>query len=247
MTDATGEPDFVCPDCHGDLTDLACGECGRRYGRSKGIPDFTGEPHRGFFDLISPVYESGLWYSTAVRLVGGPGLSRRRLLEKVTDSVEGNRVLDVACGTGLYTRGIAENADQAYGVDLSLGMLRRAERYARRDGVSNAWFARADAGSQPFPDTDFDAVVCMGALHIFPDKQRAVGEMARVLEPGGALALTTLVDKGLLRHGYLQRLLESLGLHVFTKEEARDLIADAGFNDIELEVMGSFLFVHATR
>lgn len=247
MTDVTGEPVFVCPHCHGDLRDLECRDCGRQYRRSKGIPDFAGDSGRDFYDLISPVYESGLWYSTALRLVGGPGLSRERLVESVTGGVDGNRVLDVACGTGLYTRKLAENADQAYGVDLSLGMLRRAMRYARRDGVRNAWFARADAAGLPFPDTAFDAVVCAGALHIFPDKPGALREIARVLEPGGNLAVTTLVDEGLLGNRVMRGLLGSIGFQVFTREEAVELVEEAGFSDIELETMGSFLFAEAVR
>jgi SAM-dependent methyltransferase len=99
----------------------------------------------------------------------------------------GDRVLDVACGTGVAAREAlarvgAEGA--VVGLDVDAGMLevarRRASRIEWRTG-------RAEA--LPFPDSAFDAVLCQFGLMFFADPVTAVGEMRRVAKPGGRLAL----------------------------------------------------------
>lgn len=209
-----------------------------------GIPVFTGDGVQGFFDRIARVYESRLWYSTAVGLTSGFTLSGEELVDAVTSKVDAEKVLDVGCGTGKFTRRLARKADRVVGVDVSIGMLRRARRYALRDGVEPGYL-RADAARLPFPDESFDHVVCAGAFHLFPDKKRALGEIERVLEPGGGLTLTTLVDRWLAGNAVVQRFLALLGIHVFAPDELRELVRDAGFGEPRVETMGSFVLLEA--
>jgi SAM-dependent methyltransferase len=109
---------------------------------------------------------------------------------KVADAAHlqpGDRVLDVACGTGTLAREIASrigSAGRVVGIDPSPGMVAVAKQLAPavewREGV---------AESLPFPDQSFDAVVSQFGLMFFEDRRQAIGEMLRVLATGGRLAV----------------------------------------------------------
>jgi len=91
---------------------------------------------------------------------------------------EGQRILDVACGTGVVARTAAERVGphgRVVGLDLNPGML----AVARRIRPDLAW-CLGDAGALPFPDDTFDAALCQMALMFFPDRRRALTEMNRV-------------------------------------------------------------------
>jgi SAM-dependent methyltransferase len=99
----------------------------------------------------------------------------------------GDRVLDVACGTGVLTREVAGRAGgrgEVVGLDVSPGML----TVARERSSTIAWQEGA-AESLPFPDQRFDAVVSQFGLMFFQDRRAAIREMRRVLRPGGRLAI----------------------------------------------------------
>jgi ubiquinone/menaquinone biosynthesis C-methylase UbiE len=104
----------------------------------------------------------------------------------------GERVLDVACGTGLVSFAAARNvgpAGSVVGVDISGQMVEAAALRAHEGGVTNARFSRMDAESLALPDAGFDVVLCALGLMYLPDAERALCEMRRVLRPGGRLVL----------------------------------------------------------
>ena len=101
----------------------------------------------------------------------------------------GQQVLDVACGTGVLARAAADRVGAAggvVGVDLNPAML----AVAARQRPDLEW-READVADLPFADGRFDAVLCQSALFFFPDVLAALREMARVLRPGGVLAVQT--------------------------------------------------------
>lgn len=110
--------------------------------------------------------------------------------EPVLDAAEvqaDQRVLDVACGTGVLARAASERVGSGgavAGLDPSQGMLAVAGELT--SGVE--WHS-GTAEAAPFPDGSFDAVVCQFGLMFFGDRAAAVREMLRVLKPGGGLAL----------------------------------------------------------
>jgi ubiquinone/menaquinone biosynthesis C-methylase UbiE len=103
----------------------------------------------------------------------------------------GERVLDVACGTGLVSFRMAEAVGArgaVLGTDISGEMVVAARRLAAEREVGNARFERSDAEALPFADATFDAAVCGLGLMYVPDPVKALGEMRRLLKPGGRAA-----------------------------------------------------------
>jgi len=100
----------------------------------------------------------------------------------------GDRVLDLACGTGLNFPHLCELVGargRVVGIDLSPRMLTIARQLIAARGWQNVEAREADAAQLPFPDESFDKVICSYALNIIPDYVQAIREVRRVLVPGG--------------------------------------------------------------
>ncbi|MGY1711587.1 class I SAM-dependent methyltransferase [Geodermatophilus sp. SYSU D00758] len=98
----------------------------------------------------------------------------------------GDRVIDVACGTGIVARTAAERTGptgRVVGLDLNAAML----TVARRIRPDLDW-RQGDAVAVPFPDGSFDVALCQSGLMFVPDPAAAVGELARLVRPGGRVA-----------------------------------------------------------
>ncbi|MBI3966535.1 MAG: methyltransferase domain-containing protein [Chloroflexi bacterium] len=139
---------------------------------------------RAVFDRIAPDYDAA-----------GPGCFAhfgRRPVEVV--GVEpGQQVLDVATGRGAVLAPAAEcagPAGQVVGVDLAEAMVGLASEEVRRRGLA-AQVRVMDAEQLEVPDASFDRVLCGFGLMFFPDLPRALGELRRVLKPGGRLGVST--------------------------------------------------------
>lgn len=107
-----------------------------------------------------------------------------------TAAVEsGDRVLDVACGTGELLRRIAEATPGAEltGVDLAPKMIERARH--KCSGEPGIRIVQADAHNLPFADDSFDIVPCASTFHYFSHPDVVLDEVRRVLRPGGRLVL----------------------------------------------------------
>jgi ubiquinone/menaquinone biosynthesis C-methylase UbiE len=101
----------------------------------------------------------------------------------------GQRVLDVACGTGVLARAAAERvgpAGDVVGVELNPAMLTVAARIR-----PDLEWQEGDATNLPLEDEQFDAALCLSALFFFPDVGAAVAEMARVVRVGGVVGIQT--------------------------------------------------------
>ncbi|MBN3766326.1 class I SAM-dependent methyltransferase [Burkholderia sp. Ac-20365] len=98
-----------------------------------------------------------------------------------------SRVLEIAAGTGVVTRAMAQRLPEQVGIvatDLNQAMLDTASKLGTRRPVT---WQQADATQLPFDDGSFDLVVCQFGAMFFPDKARAFAEARRVLRSGGAL------------------------------------------------------------
>jgi ubiquinone/menaquinone biosynthesis C-methylase UbiE len=113
--------------------------------------------------------------------------AQRQLLE-IARLVSGDRVLDVACGTGLVTCAAAAAVGAegvVVGVDVSREMVNLARARAEDEGYGHVRFDRMDAESLTLPDASFDVALCALGLMYVPDAQAAIAEMTRVLAHGG--------------------------------------------------------------
>ena len=97
--------------------------------------------------------------------------------------------LDVATGTGHTAFALAPYLQHVTGTDLTPAMLDEARKLQAELGITNVDFRVADVHDLPFPAANFDLVCSRRAAHHFSDIQRALHEMARVLKPGGRLAI----------------------------------------------------------
>ncbi len=123
------------------------------------------------------------------------------------------RVLDVGCGTGLLLK---ELGRRGVGLDLSAGMLRLARR--RNPGIP---LVRADAEHLPFKEGVFRAVLSVTVLQNLPHPRRALREMARVVEEGGKVVVSTLRKK---QGREVRSWMEEAGLRVVEEgQEGEDL------------------------
>jgi SAM-dependent methyltransferase len=104
------------------------------------------------------------------------------------------RTLDLACGTGVFTRPLARRRKGiVVGFDLSWPMLRHARRLAGRDRLGNVVLMRGTAFRLPFADGAFQHVNCCGALHLFDRPDLALGEIRRVLDGAGHFSVQTTI------------------------------------------------------
>jgi SAM-dependent methyltransferase len=104
----------------------------------------------------------------------------------------GDRVLDVACGTGAVARRASASDATVVGVDLNDGMLALARQLA-----PSARFVPGDAAALPFPAHSFDLVYCQQGLQFMADPAAALRSMFQVLRPGGRIAVALWRDLAL--------------------------------------------------
>ena len=103
----------------------------------------------------------------------------------------GERVLDVACGTGAPSLKVAcavEATGRVVATDLSEEPLKIAAERAKERGLTNIRFERADVHELPYSEGEFDLITCRYGAMFFRDLPRALREMRRVLRPGGRVA-----------------------------------------------------------
>jgi ubiquinone/menaquinone biosynthesis C-methylase UbiE len=120
----------------------------------------------------------------------------RRVVERV-DVQPGERVLDVACGTGNAALRAAERGAEVTGLDIVPELLEQAQVLAERDGLALRC-VEGDAEALPFEDARFDAVLSVFGCMFAPDHRRAAGEIARVLRPGGRIGICAWIPDGVV-------------------------------------------------
>jgi 2-polyprenyl-3-methyl-5-hydroxy-6-metoxy-1,4-benzoquinol methylase len=143
----------------------------------------------------------------------------------------GERVLDVACGTGIAARLAAETVGppgSVWGIDLNTAMIEVARAHAPAIAARIEWRV-ANATALPCLDASFDAVLCQQGLQFFPEQAVAVREMHRVLVPGGRLVLS--VWRSLPFNPYVSALADALERHLGAESGAA-MRAPCGFGDL---------------
>ncbi len=191
--------------------------------------DKTKEKTREAYDRIGADYENWYWAKKARDL-------RAELTEKVVGMVKknvkkGSKVLDLCCGTGHLVEGL-EDYDYT-GLDFAPAMVGYC-----KGAYSDKEFLIGDAEKMPFEDGSFDAVVCFWSFHHMLYPEKAMGEIRRVLNPGGYFAIATFKD---VKLNLAARLADWISDHYwgyttnrYSKSEMRKLTSR--FKSVKLEI-----------
>jgi len=203
---------LACPRCKGKLSllgrngsvptgSLSCPSCALEYPIEDGMPhfvraeDLTG-PNQRFahlYDLFSHFY--ALYSRVAFAFLGGESRNRREVLDRLQPRQ--GRLLEISIGPGVnlpYLREIP-GLTEIYGLDISLGQLRRCQSLSRRKGWDVELFL-GNAEELPFRDEAFDVVFHIGGINFFNDKAKAMAEMIRVARPGTNIVIVDENEKG---------------------------------------------------
>ena len=179
-------------------------------------------------------------------------LMRNRSAEEYADFVlpsihAGDRLLDVGCGSGTISVGLAQVASHVTGVDLADADegFAGARAYVAEHGIDNVEFREGSIYELGFPDASFDICTLFSMMETLDDPLAGLAEVRRVLRPGGLVGASSIEYGGLILHGPDEALLRRfyelrLGLwdaqgdvHPSRGRELRGLLHAAGFTRVE--------------
>ncbi|ODU65361.1 MAG: bifunctional demethylmenaquinone methyltransferase/2-methoxy-6-polyprenyl-1,4-benzoquinol methylase [Micrococcales bacterium 70-64] len=133
----------------------------------------------GMFDDVAKHYDR-----TNTVLSAGNAVLWRMAMVRAVAPQQGERILDVAAGTGTSSAALARSGAEVIALDFSAGMVAEGRRKHKK-----IEFIEGDAERLPFPDNQFDAVTISFGLRNVNDPKQALAEMFRVLKPGGRLVV----------------------------------------------------------
>jgi SAM-dependent methyltransferase len=201
--------------------------------------------------LVPRIYER--WWRPALGRVAkgitGPGMDEEMRIARLLMALShGDAVLDLACGTGSFSREFARAVSDTglvVGVDASGTMLERAATELGDAGIRNLALIRASGEQLPFRDDSFDAVCCFAALHLFAEPFVALGELTRVLAPGGRIAIMTSVRRRLTLPAVKPLVELASGMRLFEADEIVAALRMRGYDEIHQRLAGMVQFVGA--
>jgi ubiquinone/menaquinone biosynthesis C-methylase UbiE len=214
-------------------------------------PESPGAAHDWMFSSLLPQVYEDWWRPAWGRLfkgVLGPGMADERRIARLLMALSpGDGVLDVACGTGNFTRDFAPAVGPeglVVGFDASETMLRRAVGETRGSGLDQIAYVRGDVTDMPFREHSFDAVCCFAALNLFADPMDALDSMTGVLTPGGRIALfTSARTRSAPLRAFEDLVRARSGIHMFERRELVDALEARGYVDIRQRITGFTQFV----
>ncbi|MDL5351455.1 bifunctional demethylmenaquinone methyltransferase/2-methoxy-6-polyprenyl-1,4-benzoquinol methylase UbiE [Microbacterium sp. zg-YB36] len=189
--------------------------------------DLGKDPSRvsGMFDEVAPAYDR----TNTVLSLGNDRLWRVATTRAIAPR-PGQRILDLAAGTGASSVALAASGAEVVAADFSPGMI--AEGRRRHGGVANLSFVEADATALPFEDGSFDAVTISFGLRNVNEPRKALAELLRVTAPGGRLVICefshprSAVFAGLYRF-YSDRVLPVIARTVSSNAAAYDYLNES--------------------
>ncbi|KAF6147649.1 hypothetical protein GIB67_031640 [Kingdonia uniflora] len=209
--------------------------------------------------LVSFLYERG-WRQNFNRS-GFPGPDEEfKLAQDYFKPVEGGLLVDVSCGSGLFSRKFAKSGAYSgvVALDFSENMLLQCYDFIKKDDTIvdlNLALVRADVARLPFPPASVDAVHAGAALHCWPSPSNAVAEISRILRSGGVFVGSTFlagvfgnsVPGGIFRSFRQTVQLTNSTYNNLTEEEIEDLCKSCGLTNYTCKVQQSFIMFSAQK
>jgi SAM-dependent methyltransferase len=159
---------------------------------------------------------------------------------------EGSAIVDCPCGAGPALRALRPDAGVHYiAADLSPAMLRRARERAASRGLDGIEFVKTEASDLPLADSSADLFLSYWGLHCFPDPEAAIGEIGRVLKPGGRLVGASFVRGPSLRQRIMLRPNAGDFGPMCTEPELLDWLECAGLRPTCKSRSGLYMFFEA--
>ncbi|KAK8550164.1 hypothetical protein V6N12_038891 [Hibiscus sabdariffa] len=187
--------------------------------------------------LVSFLYERG-WRQN-FNLSGFPGADEEfRMAQEYFKPVEGGTLVDVSCGSGLFSRKFAKSGTYSgvIALDFSENMLRQCNDFIKQDAsvsASNIALVRADVSRLPFSSGSIDAVHAGAALHCWPSPSNAFAEISRILRSGGVFVGSTFLrytsSTPWLIRPFRERVMQSY--NYLTEEEIEELCTNSGLTN----------------
>jgi ubiquinone/menaquinone biosynthesis C-methylase UbiE len=236
-----------CPNClstglRDDIGEITCTGCNNQYPVNEGILDMIGNrsgevitPFQRLMQapVVVSIYEK-LWRRLGYYVASFRSFDEEmKTVLRLGKGQRGDSVLDLACGTGVFTRPISrEGGGLVVGLDLSWPMLKHARQLVIKEAIQNVLFVRASAFSMPFVDGAFPYVNCCGALHLFDRPDSALREIRRILTPEGRLCVQTTIRPA--RSAGIAYFLERfIRFGFFGEEELKTLLQNQRFKVVE--------------
>lgn len=185
------------------------------------------------------------------------GFSYQGLAEitaKRTEARGGEILLDVATGTGLVARELSKIVGlrgRIFGIDIALEMLKFGKRKAERRGLKNITFLKCDAEALPFKDQIFDGVTCQASFNLFPQPEKALAEMSRVIKHDSKLVMSVVCHPP--KPNFLMKMFFYISNRVghrvrfFNGEEIIKMVEKHDFEEICAQWYGAAMLVEARR
>lgn len=202
--------------------------------------------------LVSFLYERG-WRQNFNRS-GFPGPDEEfNMAQEYFEPVAGGVLVDVSCGSGLFSRKFAKSGvySRVVALDFSENMLRQCYDFIKIDDSilnSNLALVRADVSRLPFSSGSIDAVHAGAALHCWPSPSNAVAEINRILRSGGVFVGTTFLRVSSSTPAFLRTLGQTeRNYNYLTKEEIEDLCKSCGLINYSCKIQESFIMFSAQK
>lgn len=194
----------------------------------------SSEEVKAYFDTVAPRWDTMRqdYYGLAVIEKAS---SAALPAEQTPGGSKMHMIIDVGCGTGFLSAGLAPISEQVVGIDASVRMLDVARENLLQLGLHNVELRQGNVDDLPADSDIADATFANMVLHHAPDPQHMIEEMVRVTRPGGRVVVTDMEN-----HSNKWFRVEMADIWLgFTEEQVRQYMRDAGLNEVEFGWVGT--------
>lgn len=168
------------------------------------------------------------------------GKVNRQLCKEVAALIEhSDKVIECACGTGMFTKYIAPKCEELIATDFSIGMLKQAKRNCR--DFPNVKIKKANIMELKYKDEEFDKVIAGNVIHLLDEPDAALSELERVCKKGGKIIIPTYVNnENIGKPSKFVRIIEKFGAGFkcqFNYKTYKDFFVRAGYSDVEYQLV----------